>query len=249
MTVTTADPGAVLAIASLLPVDPRAPWSSRSRKAGACILPALAVMSIVAFTASGETPPSRIEWRAAAEFAAWQWGLAPLHALLDPGSWGWRTTLLLTLPKLTLVVWALRHASGTQRHMLIVVLLLDLGNAIVLGIARHRVGLAAVANSRDHYLGLLCLLPFAAVGFEALLERIRFRAIRIAAATLCVAALAYHVAHPWPREIEDFAARRGRTTREILLHALNPPPMGAVPGMPLLSTARAKELIGRYQLH
>jgi hypothetical protein len=53
----------------------------------------------------------------------------------------------------------------------------------------------------------------------------------------------------WPHEAEMFAQWRGRNTRQILLQDQHPPAQGAVPGIPFLATARAKELIELYHLH
>jgi hypothetical protein len=59
----------------------------------------------------------------------------------------------------------------------------------------------------------------------------------------------WHVTRGWPDVAGNFAAYRGRNTRELLLRNPNPPAEKAVPGIDFLPTKRAKELIEIYHLH
>ncbi len=226
-------------------------WFARWRGALLCLLPALAIAAWIYFFAPGNhhtLGQDGVVLRAV-EFAVWFWAAVPLHRLAEIQPWDGTTILLLGVVKLTLILWALWRTRGAQRALLAMLLLCDLGNAALLGIGRHHTGLQFANSSRYYYTALLCTLPFVALVFDAAINRIRATLPRRLVAIALVACLAFVVARRWPAEAALYAEHRGGNTREVLLRAPQPPAEGAVPGIPFLPTARAKELIGIYNLH
>jgi hypothetical protein len=96
---------------------------------------------------------------------------------------------------------------------------------------------------------LLCTLPFLGFAFAAWLEPLPSPRLRRALAFGLGLLFIGLNARDWPQAAADFATHRGRNTRELLLRHPNPPAENAVPGIPFLPTARAKELIAIYHLH
>jgi hypothetical protein len=127
--------------------------------------------------------------------------------------------------------------------------LFDLGNSLLLGFGRYQTGLPLANSSRYYYSSLVCVLPFVAWHLDDWLAAVRLPVVRNAIAAAVAIFIGWRVARGWPAEAELFAQHRGRATRQILLRDANPPPVGAVPGIPFLSTTRAKELIALYHLH
>ncbi|MSU50221.1 MAG: hypothetical protein EXS37_14240 [Opitutus sp.] len=188
-------------------------------------------------------------WREAAAFGLSYWAATPLHRLIEIGGWDPNTTILLGGIKAALVVWVGRGATATQRPLLALLLILDLGNAVLLGIGRHQTGLPASNSERYQYNALLCTMPFLGLAFDAWLAALPTPRFRRFLAIALVLGLAWRVARGWPAAVEHFAQNRGRNTRELLLRNPAPPAQGAVPGIPFLPTKRAKELIEVYHLH
>jgi hypothetical protein len=183
-------------------------------------------------------------------YGLWYFCLNPLHRLLEFDSWGLRTVWLIGVAKVALIVWGLRHSQGRQRLLLVLLLAFDLGNSVLLGIGRYHTGIETTISSRYQYSSLLCVLPFAGLAFAHLLGKVpsRFRLRTLTTATLLLV-IAWSVSRNWPQEIHGFAFGRGTETRRILTVEPNPPAMGAIPGIPFLSTVRAKELVRIYNLH
>ena len=240
--------GLALAGAALVPwPGSERSWRDRGRDALAAALPALIVGATIFFTAAGNHRALGGHLGDAAAFALCHWSVAPLHRLLGAVTWHWPLILVLGAVKLAVIATVLRAATAPQRRLLVLLLLLDLGNAALLGIGRHHTGLPAANSERYYYTALLCFLPFLALALEAWLaplERWR-RAAGIAVVALAVTLAAWG----WPAAAENFAQNRGRNTRELLLRRTDTPPEGAVPGIPFLPTRRARELIEAYRLH
>ncbi len=242
--------GAALAALCLLPAGHAVRGWPRWRTAAACLLPAVGVAAVIYFYSPGNHRAALgAHWREAVAFGASYWGATPLHRLLELGEWDPNSVLFLGAVKLVLIGWVLRHATATQRHLLVLLLLLDLGNAVLLGIGRYQTGLPASNGERYQYNALLCTMPFLALAFENWLAGLPAPRLRRTLAALLLLLIALRVAHGWPRAAENFANGRGRNTREILLRTANLPVEGAVPGIPFLRTERAKELIVIYHLH
>jgi len=244
--------GAVLALSSLWPAKRAClpPFPRRCLHAALFLLPALITTALIMSFAGGNQHHLRGHGQDITVFGLWYFCLNPLHRLLEFDSWGLRTVWLLSGVKVALIVWGLRCSQGRQRLLLVLLLAFDLGNSLLLGIGRYHTGLNATISSRYQYSSLLCLLPFAGLAFAHLLNHVPSRSgLRLLTTTVLLIVIACWAARRWPEEIHGFAFARGTETRRILTSEPNPPAMGAVPGIPFLSTARAKELIQIYHLH
>jgi hypothetical protein len=226
-------------------------WLRRSLAALLCLLPAVSTALLIAMYASGNQQhlSGHILIRTSV-YGFWFFCLNPLYRLLEMDSWGLRTVHLLGGLKLALILWGLACHGGRRRKLLALLLAFDLGNCALVGLGRYHTGLGTTISSRYQYGSLLCLAPFIGLWLNHMLSKIplylrfpRFAAI----ATLVI--LTVYISHRWPQEIRDFSSTRGTDTRRILTQDAHPPPMGAVPGIPFLSTDRAKELIQIYHLH
>ena len=240
--------GLALAAATLVPWPATGrPWRERWGDAFASAAPALAVGATIFFAASGNHRALGGHLGDAAAFALCHWSVAPLHRLLGAVTWHWPLILALGAVKLTIILGVLRTATPSQRRLLVLLLLLDLGNAALLGIGRHHTGLPAANSERYYYTSLLCFLPFLALAFERWLQP--FGRARHALAGVMLTLAIVLAARGWPAAAENFAQSRGRNTRELLLQRNDPPAEGAVPGIPFLPTRRARDLIEAYGLH
>ncbi|PAW65469.1 MAG: hypothetical protein B9S34_10890 [Opitutia bacterium Tous-C1TDCM] len=241
--------GGALAAVALLPLGLRTPaWPARLRVAAACLLPAVAVAVAIMLVSPGNHRALGDHGRAIAEFAFTYWTAVPLYRLLDSVTWHWPLLFALGALKAGLLVAGWRAARGCQRHVLALLLIFDLGNAVLLGVGRHHTGLPAANSERYYYNSLLCTLPFLGLAFAAWLRPLPAPRIRISLTAALIALAGFLAARHWPAAAEQFAAHRGRHTRDVLLRQQQPPAEGAVPGVPFLSTARAKELIRHYGL-
>ena len=187
-------------------------------------------------------------------FGLWYICLNPLHWLLQADSWGWRTTALLGVFKLAMVISALVRTRDKMRRLLILFLLLDLGTACLLGLGRFHTGLPASVSSRYHYAALLCTLPFAALAAEwGVGILIGKHGLRRAAVSLAmVAAFGWWVARDWPIELSSYPVDRGDETRAAISRAPatgSLPEVGAIPGIPFMETRRAREIAAHFNLH
>ena len=224
-------------------------WRLRGRVIVACLVPAVAVVVAILVVSPGNHQAMGGHGGDMAVFAFSYWAAAPLQRLLELGEWSLQPVIALGVLKLGLVVWAFRRVAGRQRDLLLLFLLLDLGNAVLLGIGRHHTGLPASNSERYQYAALLCTLPFLALAFEAWLAVVPVPKVRRLLAAAVLLFFTWRAARPWPQVMEQYAAGRGEVTRQVLLRDAQPPAEGAVPGIPFLRTERAKELIVLYQLH
>jgi hypothetical protein len=245
--------GLITALAVFWPEasDDSKQWSRRSLTALLCLLPAMVTALLIAAYASGNQQHlnGHILIRTSV-YGFWFFCLNPLYRLLEMDSWGLRTVWLLGGLKLALILWGLACNGGRRRKLLALLLAFDLGNCALVGIGRFHTGLATTTSSRYQYGSLLCLAPFIGLWLNHVLSKIplglRFPRFTAAAS---LAILTVYVSHRWPQEIRDFSAARGTETRRVLTQDAHVPPMGSVPGIPFLSTDRAKELIRIYHLH
>jgi hypothetical protein len=248
--------GGALAVAQLWPpVGAGHPTLARRwRLAALCLLPSVAVAALVlAFTGGNHQPPPAGTGgvgEAASLYALWYFFLNPFHRLLEIDSWGWRTFALLTAGKLALLGWSFAHAAPAQRRLLVTVLAFDLGTALLLGIGRYHTGLETALSSRYQYTSLICTLPFAALGIDALIARlVRPARWQFTAGLLLALAAGVFVARNWAAEMQVWSGWRGREPRHQLQHHAGPADGKIVPGIPSMSAGRAKELIRHYHLH
>jgi hypothetical protein len=241
----------VLAIGALVVVSDRMTFVARWRAAATYLAPTAVVIVWMFLAAPGNHHELGREslWLKSLEFAAYFWAAVPFHRLLGASTWDGATVVSLGLLKLAVTAWALHRTRGAPRQLLALLLLFDLGNAVLLGIGRHHTGLVFANSSRYYYNSLVCVVPFLAVLCNDCLGLVRLPRWRLAVATVVIAGASIGVARKWPLEAESFAAGRGRNTRQVLLRDPAPPAEGAVPGIPFLRTQRAKELIEIYHLH
>ncbi len=247
--------GAALAVVSLVPVA-AGPWQGRARwlTAGICLLPGVVVAGLIFALATGnhqQLASGSAQFGRMIQFGLYYFSLNPLHHLLEMSAWGPATAICLGLLKLLLVGWCLLHSSGRTRHLLLLFLVLDLGNAALLGVGRYHTGLEASMGSRYHYNALLCTLPFVGYWFEAMLAfALRNQPVWRAGLTVLVVVLAsWRVARNWEKDARQWATWRGTNTRALLFHDSHPPEAGALPGIPSMKTERAKELVAEFHLH
>jgi hypothetical protein len=243
--------GAVLALDCFWPVAVDkgvAAWRSRGLAATLVLLPAVITASLIVLFANGNHQHLGGHLGSAGLYGLWYFCLNPLYLLLEVDSWGPRTVLLGGLAKVALLAWGLRRASDRSRRLLVLLLAFDLGNAVLLGIGRYHTGLETVISSRYQYNALLAVLPFLGFWLEDLGRRIPAR-LRTLLAALFLVFASFHVARHWSDHLAVFAEQRGTAARRLLFTDPNPSAQGAVPGVPSMSTARAKELIRRYDLH
>ena len=243
--------GAVLALAQLWPAPH---WRLDLRRtallrAALCLAPAVGAAALIAVFATGNHRALSGHLTDIATYAAWYFGLNPLHRLTDFDSIGPLTTALLLTAKLALLAGGLRLATPSQRHLLLLLLAFDLGNSALLGIGRYHTGLETTISSRYQYGSLLATLPFLGLVLAAAFARLpRAFHLRPAAAVLATAGAVAFFFHGWNHDAPGFAAARGTATRHLLHVNPDPPEMGAVPGISFLSTQDAKHLERRFGL-
>lgn len=246
--------GAALAATSFVPIA-AGPWIGRERlrTAALCLLPCAIVAGLI--LAFSEADPDAIaasgQLGSIARFSLYYLALNPLHRLVEWSSLTSTTVVCFGAGKLALVAWCLLRSSGRVRRLFLLLLVLDLGNAALLGLGRHQTGTVNTVGPRYQYVSLLCTLPLAGYALEALLRtcfggRVAWRN---AVAALLVVTATWYVGRHWPLYLSQWANLRGTHTRELLFRDPNPPRVRAIPGVPLLTTRRAKKLVEIYQLH
>jgi hypothetical protein len=236
--------GPVLACASLCAGDAR-----RLVRAACYLVPSVIVALLILGLATGNQQHMGGHWADAAAFGSWCYCLNPLYLLLGFESWGWRTFIVLGLLKISLVAWSLARSGGRLRLLFAMLVALDLGNAVLLGIGRYHTGLASVVSSRYQYAALICLAPLGGYWFSRLCERVRRPAlVRYALAPVLLIIFAAALCRQWSGALEPFTAQRGSESRRILF-AEAAPAADSVPGIPGLPMDRAKALITKYHLH
>jgi hypothetical protein len=231
----------------------RPSWGLVARVGLVALLPSVVVaLAIARYTGGNQEKlwSSESVLEPAFWFGVYYWMVVPLYGLLELESWGWRTVTLLGLAEGAMIAGGWCAASTVQRRVLGMLLLLDLGTAALLGLGRYHAGLFSTRTSRYHYVALICTLPFAALCLRATLAALRLRGgVRTCAAVAVAGLFGWMLARSWPQEMDSWAKWRGRYTRYIVLRAMDPPARGAIPGIPFLTTERAKQLIDRYHLH
>jgi hypothetical protein len=240
--------GPLIGCASFLR-DKDTPFPRRLGKAALFLAPAAVVTGLIFAFAKGNQHSIGQHLGEAATYGVWYFCLNPVHELLRVESWGWRTTAILGLAKVSLYVWSLLRSRGRTRELFIVLVLLDLANAVLLGIGRYHTGLPSTVSSRYQYAALVSFMPLAGFWLTTLWDRLPTSAVpRNAILGLLLAGLALFLCWQWPVDLVHFAEWRGTRSRRILFVDVNPGSQ-AVPGIPELPMDRAKALIAAYHLH
>jgi hypothetical protein len=246
--------GAALAAISFVPVAAGPRFErARLRTAALCLLPCAIVAGLIlAFAeANPDATGASGQLGSIARFSLYYLALNPLHRLLEWSSLTSTTVSFFGAGKLALVAWCLLRSRGRVRRLFLLLLVLDLGNAALLGLGRHSTGTVNTVGPRYQYVSLLCALPLAGYALEALLRSCFGARIvwRNAVATLLVVTATWYVGRHWPLYLSQWANLRGTHTRELLFRDPNPARVGAIPGGSMLTTRRAKKLIEIYHLH
>ena len=244
--------GAVLALAILLPTA-GAGWQTlrpRLKLAALLLLPSVGVTLVILLFARGNQQHPGGHAVAMAVYAAGYFLLNPGYLLLGLTTWEPAPLLVLAAAKLGLIYWGLRHTTGRQRILLVLLFAYDLGNAALLGIGRYHTGFETTISSRYNYSSLLATLPYAALWLEFWLNRLLVRdRLRQAAALLGLAGLVWFGLQDWPRELASFTGWRGTEQRRRLADPAAARAGATVPALDYMRTDRAMALIHRYNLH
>jgi hypothetical protein len=240
--------GPLIGCASFLG-DKGTPLPKRLAKAALFLAPAVLVTGLIFAFAKGNQHSIGEHLGEAATYGSWYFCLNPVHELLRIESWGWRTTVILGLVKVVLYAWSLLRSRGRTRELFIVLILFDLGNAVLLGIGRYHTGIPSTVSSRYQYAALVSFMPMAAFWLVTQRDRLpTSSAPRNAMLGVFLAGLAVFLCWQWPIELDRFAEWRGTRSRRILFVDAHPGTQ-AVPGIPELPMERAKLLIAEYHLH
>jgi hypothetical protein len=214
----------------------------------AALLPALAVGAIIASSAQGNhlrlLQPGAVAMTA--RFAAHFFLLNPLQGIwsLTPND---SLLVVLGATKIAIYVLALIRARETGRWLVWLSLVLDISNAVLVGIGRYHTGLAAAVGSRYQYVPLFCLAPAVAILVDWAVEAVRpvpylARALTFAMAVL----LAWSIASPWREHMRSWSGWRGTEMRVLLQTRRD---AGLLPFVATVSTAEAHALCDEFHLH
>jgi hypothetical protein len=225
------------------------PPARRLRLSAGYLAIAAGVAAVIAAFSSGNHHHMQGHWVEALVYGSWYYALNPAYRILGVGSWGWPTAGILGMLKVMLVAWALARSQGRLRLLFALLVASDLGNAVLLGVGRYHTGIDTVISSRYQYASIVGIAPLLGYWITLQAERIRVPAlVRRAALAGALAAVAVILCLQWRAQIEPFAQARGVESRRVLLLEPNPGER-AVPGIPFMTTVRARELIAAYHLH
>jgi hypothetical protein len=243
--------GPVLAFGTLIPAEGMAP--GRPARRLACVLaliaPSLAVVAVMMLLGEGNHRHMAGHWGQAALFSLWYCCLNPAYHVFFVDSWGWRTVALLGIAKFSLVAWSLIRSRGRLRLLILLLVLYDLGYAVLLGVGRYHTGLLASMSSRYQYMSLVGILPAAGFWLSSQWTRLPAPAWarRLALGVVLVVA-SVAMCRQWRSDLDPFSTYRGSDSRRIFFEDPNPLP-GSVPGYAALPIERAQALVAKYHLH
>ena len=182
----------------------------------------------------------------ALEFAAHFFLLNPLQAIWAPGS-GSSLIVVLGAGKVAIYGIALAKARGSLRSFVWLSFLLDVGNAVLVGIGRYHTGLAAAVGSRYQYVPLFCLAPALAVTLDWLVATLRApRGLSHVAGLGAPLVLAWSIASPWREQMRSWSGWRGMEMRRIVQTRRD---ANLLPFVTTVSTAEANVLRDEFHLH
>ncbi len=227
-----------------------AAWRPRAVPVLACLVPSLAVAATIMLFAHGNQRSMAGHWVEALKFGLTYLAYNPLYLLLGEPAIGSVPYHALAVLKVALVAGGLAVARGRARALLLVLLVYDLGNAVLLGVGRHGDNLYGALVQRYVYSALLCLLPFAGVLFSRGLEHLATRPSRQRLAVAAVALLlAGHFLRGWSGPLATFVGWRGTEMRAHLAAPYTTDPAAIVPALGFMHLERAKALQRAYNLH
>ncbi len=242
--------GAGLAAVCLLPgLRADVSWLRRFLVAFVCIIGSILSTAVIALFAQGNQRHLGGHGAEMVQYGTWYFSLSPLHNWLGISAWGPSTTLVLGLVKGAAIVGGLLLARGKMRQVLWFLLVIEVAYAVLLGIGRYHTGLLTSTSSRYQYPAFIATLPFIGVCVQALLDRIPAAALRTAIGVALIGGAVWLAVKDWRPTAASWAEWRGKQGRYTVFQDPNPPATGAIPGVPSMSTQRAKELTKQYGLH
>lgn len=244
--------GGVLAACFLLPVLASRRWSAlpiRMPAAMLCLAPAIGVALVIMSAASGNHQHLEGHWIAVMQFAASYFFLNPFYAPLADGPVPPALLLLFGGIKMGVIIGGLRCAQGRIRHILWLLLIYDLGNALLLGVGRYHTGFLAAMSSRYQYSSLLATMPFVALLLECALHLITAPNLRRKALIAITTCFTLICLAGWSRELSSFTSWRGSELRELMQAPATSDPEVRVPGLEYMHIERAKALQRAFNLH
>jgi hypothetical protein len=191
-----------------------------------------------------------VHWGKALEFSLAYLLLNPGHLLLGEPHPGSGLSLLLGALKLIVIALGLAAGRGRVRALLVLLLVYDLGNAVLLGVGRYHTGLLAALSPRYCYSSLLASLPFAGLLLARVMDGLipSEKPRRLAAGVLLVC-LAWLCLRGWPASLAPFVAWRGTEMRRLMQAPYTSAPDATVPALDFMHIERAKALQRAFNLH
>jgi hypothetical protein len=213
-----------------------ADWKPKIRLGMASVIPAvLVILAMIPFLARHVGGWSLQE---SLQYGVYYFLLNPLYHLVSihKETVGIGTLFFYGALKITALALGWRHAEKSLRPLLLVLMALDLANAVILGFGRHYTGLDTSVSSRYQYVSLFCFGPFAA--------QLAARPKRLAQAAIFLVWIPL-LAYPWRRHAPRWAEWRGAEIRYRLVHD----PDGAHFDPSSITAGQARELEKIDHLH
>jgi hypothetical protein len=157
--------------------------------------------------------------------------------------------ILLAVAKVGIVSGALLIARGRTRHLLLLLLAYDLGNAVLLGVGRYHTGFFAAMSSRYQYGSLLATLPALFLLVATALGRWSHPLSRRLVPAALLGLLAAVLLAGWPAALAEFTPWRGTDLRRMIFAPATTDPAARVPTLDFMHIERAKALQRAYHLH
>jgi hypothetical protein len=244
--------GPVLTLGFIVPGLLAGNWRAAARSWTAvlpALVPAVAVALAIIVFSPGNHQQMGGHWGEAVAFGAGYLLLNPGHLIFGETSLQPAVLVLLGAAKVGIVAGALFVARGRTRHLLLLLLAYDLGNAVLLGIGRYHTGFLAAMSSRYQYSSLLATLPAVFLLVAALLERLpRHLAPRVVS-VCALGLLAGFLLLGWPAALAEFVPWRGTEVRRLIFAPATDDPGARVPTLEFMHIERAKALQRAYGLH
>ena len=156
--------------------------------------------------------------------------------------------LLVSTFKIGVFSLALFLSKGQARMLVLIFLLLDLGNAALLGIGRYHTGLEAALGSRYQYTSLICFGVPLAIIFEKIIARLNSNQ-KLQSGIIAIIFLAWSAfaLYRWDSEIKPWVHWRGIDVRTFIANTNDS--TSKMPGIPFLTREEARKIATDYNLH
>lgn len=244
--------GGILALGVLLPAALAADLPGLRRRlpaAGLCLVPAAAVATVIKLGSAGNHQQLLDHWGEIVEFGASYFLFNPGQELFSGQVLTPFHLLFLAAGKLGLIALALWLARGRMRPLLLLLLVCDVGNALLVGLGRYHTGFFAALSSRYQYSSLVTTLPFVGLVVDRLLALLPSASWRRTADVALAVAAVVVCLRGWPAELAEFCRWRGTELRQRLAAPATSDPAARVPALEYMHIERAKALQRAYHLH